>query len=44
MKTKKSGQVDRIAIPQRQRTPSTPGITKRKESNKENNIQITEPL
>jgi hypothetical protein len=44
MKAKKSGREgEQAAIPQRQRAPST-AITKRKDSNKENNVQITEPL
>lgn len=43
MKSKKSTREapsDHATLPQRQRTPSA-AITKRKDSNKENNVQIT---
>jgi hypothetical protein len=44
MKVKKSSREgEHATLPQRQRAPSA-AITKRKDSNKENNVQITEPL
>jgi len=44
MKNKKSSrEAENANVPQRQRTPST-ALAKRKDINKENNAQITEPL